>query len=283
MSQSNGPEPHNPQNGIVAREVANTSPAQSRKEITMSQLQNNEKTGLTISVLMTLGGLALMIMPFMLGLDLMDMGYGISCIGFFVLLTGLIAVLIFWQRVRTMDRALAGEEILARWIYSETQGRQQVEAEFKRATDQNRTIYLVMVFWFVLIGGAFVGVDYFVSGEINELFAGLFFGFMLFLGAVALLTPVFWRRRALKAGREVIVSRNGVVLNGDMHTWNGPFEGLDRVYFQEDSLETALVFSIRHLSRTDLSAYSTQTLIVPVPSGAQDTAHRVVNTLGAGE
>ncbi len=249
----------------------------------MGQLQNNEKTGLAISLLILLGGLALASMPCVLGVDMMQVGFGVSCIGLFVLLTGLVATLLFWQRVRTMDRLLAGEEILARWAYSEDQGQQQVESEFKRATDQNRTIYLVMVFWFVVIGGAFVGVDYFINGEINWMFAGLFFGIMLFVGAFAWLVPIFWRRRALKASREVLISRKGVVLNGAMHSWNGPFESLEGVYFQEDPAEPALVFSIRYLSRTDVSGHSTQTLVVPVPPGEQDAARRVVDALVTAE
>jgi hypothetical protein len=234
-------------------------------------------------VLIGLAGLALMIFPYILGVDMMDVGYGVSCMGLFVLIVGLITALLFWQRVRTMDRLLGGEAILARWTYSDSQGQQQVQTEFKRARSQNLTLYLVMVFWFVVIGGAFVAVDYFANGEINGWFVGIFFGVMLFVGAFAWLVPVFWRRRALKASREVIISRNAVVLNGALHSWSGAFEQLDGVYFQEDPPDPALVFSIRYLSRGDLSGSSTQTLVVPVPPGAQDAARRVVDALCAGE
>ena len=246
----------------------------------MNPVQNNEKTGLWAGVLIGLAGLTLLALPRLLGVDMMRVGFGRSCIGLFVLLTGLITSLMFWRRVQTLEGILAEKDILARWTYNEGQGRQQVETEFKRAKGYNRTLFLVMVFWFVLIGAGFVIYDYFKTGELNGLFAGLFFGILLILGAFAWLTPIFWRRRALKASREVIISRHGVLLNGALHSWSGPLEGLESVHFQAEPPGPALVFSIRAPSRAEASGYTTQTLIVAVPAGKQDAAQNVVNTLG---
>lgn len=210
---------------------------------------------------------------------MMDLGYALAFFGLFLLITGLITALIFWGRVRTMDRLLAGDEVLARWTYHEFEGQQQVETEYKRLTGRNRSIYLVMVFWFVLIGGAFVAADYVRNEEFNGLFIGLFFGCMLLLGAVAFLAPILWRRGASKASRQVIISRHGVVMNDALHSWKGPLERLAGVEYQQDPDGAALVFSIRYFSRIEPVTGSLETVVVPVPLGEQEAARRVVSTL----
>ena len=242
-------------------------------------MQNNERTGVWIGALIALAGLALIFLPALLGADMMSLGYALGFIGLFVLITGLITALVFWARARTMDRLLAGEEVLARWTYQEFEGQQQVETEYKRITDRNRTIYLVMVFWFVLIGGVFVGADYVRNGEINGLFIGLFFGCLLILGTVAFLAPILWRRGASKASRQVIISRNGVVMNGALHSWKGPLERLVGVEYNQDPDGPALVFSIRYPSRVEPVTGSIETVIVPVPLGEQEAARRVLSSL----
>jgi amino acid transporter len=242
-------------------------------------VQNNERTGVWIGALIALAGLALIFLPALLGADMMSLGYGLGFIGVFILITGLITALVFWARARTMDRLLAGEEVLAHWTYQEFEGQQQVETEYKRVTDRNRGIYLVMVFWFVLIGGVFVGADYYRNGQVNGLFMGLFFGCLLLLGAVAFLAPILWRRQASKASRQVIISRSGLVMNGVLHSWKGPFERLVGVEYQQDLDGPALVFSIRYLSRIEPATGSTETVIVPVPPGEQEAARRVMNSL----
>ena len=245
----------------------------------MIKVQNNEKTGVWIGALIALAGLALMFLPGLLGVDMMNLGYALAFLGLFLLITGLITALLFWARARTMDRLLAGQEVLACWTYQEFEGQQQVETEYKRVTERNRGLYLVMVFWFVLIGGIFVGVDYVRNEEFNGLFIGLFFGCMLLLGAVAFLAPILWRRGASKASRQVIISRNGVVMNDALHSWKGPLEQLVGVEYSQDPDGPALVFSIRYPSRIEPTG-STETVIVPVPPGEQEAARRVVSSLG---
>jgi len=242
-------------------------------------VQNKERTGVWIGALIALAGLALMVLPSLLGVDMMSLGYALGFFGLFLLISGLITALIFRARVRTMDRLLAGEEVLARWTYQEFEGQQQVETEYKRMIGRNRSIYLVMVFWFVLIGGAFVVADYVRNEEVNGLFVGLMLGCLFIVSVVAFLAPIVWRRGASKASRQVIISRNGVVMNGALHSWKGPLERLVGVEYK-DLDGPALVFSIRYPSRIEPVTGSIETVIVPVPLGEQEAARRVVSSLG---
>jgi hypothetical protein len=245
----------------------------------LDQAQNKEKTGVWIGALIALAGLALMFLPGLFGVDMMNLGYALAFFGLFLLITGLITALIFRARARTMEQLLAGEEVLAHWTYQEFEGQHQVETEYKRLTERNRSLYLVMVFWFVLIGGAFVVADYVRTEEFNGLFIGLFFGCMLLLGAVAFLAPILWRRGAAQASRQVIISRNAVVMNDALHSWKGPLEQLVGVEYRQDLDAPALVFSIRYLSRIEPVTGSIETVIVPVPPGKQEAARRVLSSL----
>ena len=243
----------------------------------MNRLHNNEKTGVWIGLLITLIGLALVVVPPLFGADMMAIGFGLACTGIFLLIPGLLTTWVFAGRARIMDRILAGEEILARWKYDDFQGHRQVEAEAKRSRGRNLVIYRTIVFWFVLIGGIFVAFDYFSNGEVSWLFVGSFFGFMCLLGGIAFLAPILWHRQASKASREVIISRDGVVMNGALSTWKPPFEQLKSVKFIEGLGEPTLVFTIRYLSRISLVAH--ENVVVPVPASEQEAARRVVSML----
>lgn len=245
----------------------------------MIKVQNSEKTGVRIGALIALAGLALMVLPSLFGVDMMSLGYALGFFGLFLLISGLITALIFRARVRAMDRLLAGDKVLAHWTYQEFEGQQQVETEYKRLTERNRSLYLVMVFWFVLIGGVFVVADYVRNEEVNGLFIGLMLGCLLIVSIAAFLAPILWRRGASKASRQVIISRNGVVMNDALHSWKGPLERLAGVEYRQDPDGPALVFSIRYFSRIEPVTGSLETVVVPVPPGEQEAARRVVSTL----
>jgi hypothetical protein len=133
-----------------------------------------------------------------------------------------------------------------------------------------------------VIGCAFLGYDYWMNEEVNWLFAGIFFGIVPILGAFAIFVPILWRRRASRAGQEVVIGRGGLVMNGALQTWSGPFDQLADIAFQEGPDGAALVFSIRSLSRGSVTGYITREVVVPVPLGEQAAAQRVVEALGVG-
>jgi membrane protein YdbS with pleckstrin-like domain len=223
--------------------------------------------------LMGLVGIAL---PSLLGVDGMSGAYALACLGVFFLIIGLVTALVYAQRARTLGRILVGDEILARWTYSDVQGQRQVESEYQRASGQNRTLFLIMVFWFVLIAGCLIGYDYYRHGEVNWPFAGSMLGIVLLLGAVAWLAPRLGRRQARRASQEVIISRSGLVLSGAFYTWAGPLNRLTEVSFSEGPGEPELEFSIGNARWLRTRSYSTYVVRVPVPPDRQEEARRAV-------
>jgi membrane protein YdbS with pleckstrin-like domain len=245
----------------------------------MGPLSNREMTGVWVGIIIALLGLVLVLVlaPGLSGMDMMRSGFGIMFIGFFVIIVGIITAAVFGQRAREMNRILADENIVARWTYSEAESRQQVQEQFARQSAYNRSTFIIMFAWFVVIGGAFMGYSLFSTGEVNWFFAVLFFGILLFLALVAFITPVLWRQQAERSSREVIIARSGLVLNGGLHTWVRPLNRLESVQFNETPGEKALEFEIGAMSRAGMAAYTPYTVIVPLPAGQEADAQRIVD------
>jgi hypothetical protein len=243
----------------------------------MEPLHNKDIVGVWVGGLIVLTGGVVVVMPGLSGMDMMRVGFGLMFIGFFVIMIGLVTAVVFGQRALEMNRIMGQKNILVRWVYNEAQSREQVQAEFTRQTTFNRSTFLIVFAWFVVIGGIFLGVDLVNSGEINWFFALLLFGILLLLSLVAFISPILWRRQAQHASREVIIARNGLVLNGALHTWVPPLNQLEGVQFNNTLNEKTLEFNIRYLSRTSGIEYSTYTVSVPVPPGKEQDAQRTAD------
>jgi hypothetical protein len=240
----------------------------------MHSIRNNDTIGAWIGGLIALLGVLFMLMPGMIGMDMMKSGFGMMFIGLFVVIIGLITTVLFGQRARAMDRILADKNILAHWTYDENESRQQVEQEFSSQVASNRSTFMIMLAWFVVIGGGFVGYSLMKDGEVDLLFVVLFFGTLVLLGLVAFFAPILARRQALRASREVIIARNGLVLNGALHTWVAPLNKLVGVQYQADANGRSLNFEIRYLTRASMTATTTYIVTVPVPAAQQQQAQQ---------
>ncbi|HEX7556727.1 MAG TPA: hypothetical protein VF338_08895 [Leptolinea sp.] len=242
----------------------------------MEPLHNKDAAGVWIGSVIAFLGLVAVAIPGLIGLDMMHTGFGMMCMGSFVIIIGLVTTVVFWQRAREMNRILANENILARWTFDETQSHQQIQDEFSRLNKTNRVTYLIVAAWFVVIGGVLLGIDLIVSGEFNWVFALFFYGILVFLGLVAWITPILWHRQALHSSREVIIARNGLVLNGALHTWVAPLNRLESVRFNTGSGENTLEFEIRYLTRASITLHSSYIVSVPVPAGKETLAQQTL-------
>jgi hypothetical protein len=248
----------------------------------MSPIVRRQRTGIWIGVGIALMGLAGIVLPSLLGVDGMSGGYALGFLGLFFLIIGLVTALVYARRVQTLGRILAGEGILARWTYTDEQGEQQTESEYRRWRGHNRGLFLIVAFWFVLIAGALVWYDYYRTGDLNWPFAGSMLGLLLLLGAVAWLAPRLRRRQAKRASQEVIISRSGLVLGGAYYSWAAPLNRLGGVSFSEGPGDLALEFRIRPASWLGSSSGSAELVRVAVPPDQQEAARQVVVELCGG-
>ncbi len=232
-------------------------------------------TGVFIGGIILLAGVALFILPFISGMDMMRGGYALQCLSGLIGLTGIL-VLVFWgQRAATMNKILSGKGVLAFWEYSQLDGEKYAQRELKERLEYNKTIYVVMLVFAVIFGCLILGIPA-ISGEIHPAVLLAWFGFFAFLGLLAWGIPRLDYRRAVRRNREVFITEDGVYIYGALHTWRQPLVSLQKVAYEPDDHGPALVFYIRYLSRTSLTLTETRAVRVPVPLGQEDKALEVV-------
>jgi hypothetical protein len=242
----------------------------------MNIRRNPEITGLIVGVIVTVAGGVLILLPFLAGLNMMQAGYALLFLGFFVVLVGLITAGLFGYRAARLEAIFSGEKLLAHWLYDPLQVERQAQRDLQETRNRNRVLFLVMAGFMVACIVLFSAYGY-LSGEGDSMpgFIRLMLGILLLLAAFAFGMPPLQYRRALRSSHEAYIAGNGLYINGALHTWNAPLAGLDDVSFVEENHAARLVFSLRYLTRGGTIGYETYTVEVPVPRGEEETARRI--------
>ena len=238
--------------------------------------RNTEMTGTWTGLALLLIGVVLMLLPLLAGMDMMDAGYALQCLGLFVALTGAVTATLFGYRAARLKSMFRGEKLLAHWVYTEPQVKAQAERDLQAARRRNGPLLL-------LIGGFFVActvlmVIYgYLSGEGANMpgFVAIMAAAFVVIAAFGIGMPFVQYRRARTSSHEALIAENGLYINGALHTWNAPLALLDGVSLEEEPPAARIVFYLRSLSRASADAYESYTVEVPVPAGEEDQAREI--------
>lgn len=243
----------------------------------MTKMKHNpEMPGVWASAGLASAGLLLILLPPLAGLDMMTLGFALQFLGLFLAIAGLITGAIFGFRVRRLSAVLAGQNLLAHWVYPPEQLRTQAERGFQRARERNRVLFLIVTAWMVACVALFVAIGFWQGQEEDmPLFVGIMAAVLLLVGAFAVGMPYLERRRALRSSGEAFIATNALFINGSLHTWNRPLAALKGVTLSEDDGSMRLAFHLRSLSRTSATLYESYTVEAPVPPGEEATARRI--------
>lgn len=241
---------------------------------------NREHTGVYIGWLVTAGGIALLIVPALLGMDMMRGGYALGFIGILVLATGLLITWLWRARANVMARLLAGDNLLAHWTYPTAQARQHAAEVFAETREQNHGVFIVTSVLIVVIGIPVLIVPLWHDlVEWPDPFAWMIVGGYLalipVLGLFAWGMPRLAYRRAWHAGADAYIARDGLFVNGALHNWQRPVSYLKQVRFNREGERPALEFDIANLTRLGWVHYATATVRVPVPRGEEEHAEEI--------
>ncbi len=206
---------------------------------------------------------------------MMRWGYGTLCIGSFIVLAGLVTSWMYAVRVVALEKLLAGDGLLAYWTYTASQKDSQIGAEYKERIAGNRTLFLIMAVFFLMIGSCILGVDFLAEGEFNTPFAVIFFGVLLLLGFVAWLAPRWERRKARKADLAAYIGKRALYFNGKLFVWGDMLNRLEGVVYNRQSQPPKLTFSIRMLTAQGAFVGDTYQVEIPVPLDQTEAAQKI--------
>ncbi len=242
----------------------------------MFKLANSERPVFIFGLVVTAIGIILVLLPSLLDMPMMSGGYGLRFIGLFVTLCGLVVAWFYRARVAVLDRMLAGQGILAHWTNDRAEYRRQVDKAYAQRSEDNRNLLKLTAVIMLVVYAVVFTVPVLRGEDVLPLILVLYFGLLLVLAVPALGAPWLAHRRSLQANPDTCISEEGVYLHGGLHTWKQPFWDLKRVALDARGGNPTLEFDMRYLTRLGWVHYETTTLRVPVPSGQEESADKVV-------
>ena len=238
--------------------------------------RNPEMVGVLVGLAFLIAGGACILLPVLTAMDLMQGGFALQFLGFFLVIVGVVIAGLYGYRARRLAAMFAGRNLLAHWRYDPVQAEAQARRELAETRQRNRALLLVVAV-FVVICTLLFTVYGVLQGEGDNMpiFIAIMAAVLLIVAAFAFLMPSLQYRRARKDGGEAIIAENGLYASGVLHTWNAPLSMLDAVTLEEEGGQARLVFQLRSLSRTSATAYQAYSVEVPVPAGEEGTARRI--------
>lgn len=221
---------------------------------------SNGKTGLIISLSITIIGILMIVLPIVFQMEGMDGGFALNFVGIVIALTGFVSCFIFNKRKKVLERMLQGD-VIARFTYDEEQWNKMVSDSISGSAGI-KAMGIILGAIFGVIGLVFLLAD-------DELL--LFFIIMMALCALfssmGFISSAMNVRRLKNCPPEAIITHDGVYYMGVLYDFNGKTSVLDSVRFYQNK-NNVLVFSYRQLTGRGIMARSK--LSVPVPSGMEE-------------
>lgn len=235
-----------------------------------------------ICAVVTATGLALAAAPWATGADMMRWGYAATLVGGMLCAVGLVMTYLFWCRATLVDKIVSGSEILAHWTYEEPEWRDYWRHEYDEEVGMRR------------FGGRLLSVAFLVSGFFLAFLVGKDFGTIaaIVLGFTVLFNLLLWLMPTVnpadpRGDEEAFITREGVLLNGVLHSWNALGARLERVEQGKPESESELE-SLRDLEILSFT-YSypgrrgrqEEACMVPIPSRERETVPDLIARLEA--
>lgn len=201
----------------------------------------------------------------------MSGGFALLVLFGFVSLAFFITAFLYRKLGKEQDQLLSGK-ILVHWSYTGDFWKKYTETEYKLEKSYKKTLFLIVAGWAILFGILFPLFDRESGIYVTYVMVAL----IVLIGIVAYLTALIPYRRNLSHKGEAIISRTGVYLNGQMHSWNMAGMTLRGVGF----VDTEEPHYIEFVYSGGISEYSVR---VPVPAGEDEKAREVVAEFEEGD
>lgn len=200
-------------------------------------------------------------------------------LGGFITISGVIGLVMFgYQYVFTYKLLSGKKELLAHWVFNSDEWNNFTEKEYKAEKSEKKGLLL-----FISCIILFVGVVFWLI--MRDKAAGIVFlvllGVIAILTIVAVLIPWLTYRRNKNRQGEIFLSKDGLYLNGAVHTWRfagSRFEGAE--YLSKPFKCLSITYSYWMMAGRVLYFYRNfATVRVPVPVGKEEEAKQIIDKI----
>jgi len=236
--------------------------------VQLPTLNNPQKT-VAFSWL-AVSGFALMMMglPFAIDMDMMNGGFALIFISFFVMLMGIITSVIYFVRAKTLDKLLSGQELLAYWTYNPQEWQRYTEKEFEISKFEKVPLLILVSVICLIIGGIFAIAD----PEAGLVVFIVMLGLITLLSGIVFVVPRLRHQHNQNSLGYAYIGTKGLYLNGYFHNWNMLGASLDSAAILMDEIPM-LEINYSFPTRTGRQE---ETVRVPIPQGQLAMAERIV-------
>ncbi len=181
-----------------------------------------------------------------------------TLLSLFLSIMFLIITIIFYKRSRAIEKALENNEYLARWHFDKEKWEEFVNREYNYRKAQRKALFVFLSVITVIIFSVFILV-------IDEAQLPMFLtmvGLVLMYAFLAFLAPFLSKCYHKKGEAEVLIMKNGILLNKQLHIWNVPTSKFKHAEFKEKPFPM-ITITYSFYDRTGPREY---TVVSPVPN-----------------
>ncbi len=229
---------------------------------------NPPRRTLNVWIVITILGIAAIFAPTIFGMDGFNGGYAISTLSFMLVVTGIIVIIIYSGRVRTLDKILNGDNLLAHWTYSPEEWNSYADTQYKEEKREKKALFFIIAGFALFFGVVFMIIDL----ENGTFVMVLMLALIAVIAFTAWFTAWYNYRENKKYLGETYISEDAVYINRQLHTWRGLGAKLDSVDLSEGKPPLLLRFVYSAPTRTGMQEY---VLNIPVPKGQEEAAEKI--------
>ncbi|MBM9520830.1 hypothetical protein JWG39_13485 [Desulforhopalus vacuolatus] len=241
--------------------------------------QSSVANGCKFFLALLIGGVALVVLPFLYFGGERHKGMEAMVIGSCIITFSIIGLAIYGYLAAAVSKLIRGEGLLAHWIYDPDEWRQYTELNFRVERSKLRLLAFISLIILCVSGS-------FCLTEENQAAVWVFvflLGILVLIWLTALVAPWLTYRRNLRGSGQVFIGKKGIYLNGTVHTWGLPGSRYESVEYMETPVP-GLVFVYSYLMTVGQSLSFVRqyvTVYVPIPKGKEQEGKDVLDTFNA--
>lgn len=220
-----------------------------------------------------LAGIALMMIGLMMA-DGQDMnGYAIGAFGLLFVITAAVTFAMY-SNLEKRYRDLLREEPLLRYTLNAEAQQAQIKKNMAELKAKNKALLMVMLFFCALSA---IILPFFVEEKIIMIFICL--GLGAFLAMAAWVITAYRLSKLQRGGKEVILGRGGVYLDGSFHAWNMPGTDITALHYKSPA-STGMLGQLKiEYTAQAIPAPLKETIILLIPNEMEGKVPGVLQAL----